>query len=34
MRLYESILAFAGITVIKDRKGKWSFEKEDICRQI
>ncbi len=34
MRLYESILPFAEITVIKDRKGKGSFEKEDICRQI
>jgi hypothetical protein len=29
MRLSESILAFAEIKGINERKGKWNFEKED-----
>lgn len=29
MKLSEPILAFAEITGIHDRKGKWSFGKED-----
>ena len=30
MKLSEPILAFAEIIGIHDRKGKWSFGKEDI----